>query len=438
MELDRVQLLGQPRLEDVDLAGAVQQRIEQPRIDARRFRALGARARRAAATPRAAAGGGERRRAAFRSTGWIKTGVRLDDRRFLAHEPFVDCERFLDRRLLERSRPRCGGRHAELDLIEPREIGVRQIDGRHGFVVRCRGLCRRAAAVSGGLAGAAARALDRRRCRRCLARDPRRSFRAAAMSPAAAPWRAAGVDGVAHLLQLVESALHEVERRRRRPAAPLGDARQQRLERVAQVAHRQDAGHARAALQRVQEALQHGDGGLILALPHVLQRGFGVVENLRGFLGEDRGDLRIEGARFAAARRRRRGAAGCAAWLPPRRRPAARETRAHRATRATAGSGSTGAAGRQRVGHPFDFGGRGAQRVDGRVVDSDARLEVAAQVLGERRRELHRRLVARHAGAAEQRVARAIERLLDRVRPRAGLGRLRGTAESRRDGRASP
>ena len=41
VKLDRVQLLAQPRLEDVDLAGAVQQHVEQAGIDARRLGALG-------------------------------------------------------------------------------------------------------------------------------------------------------------------------------------------------------------------------------------------------------------------------------------------------------------------------------------------------------------------------------------------------------------
>src|SRR5690606_33502230 len=40
VEVDRVQLLIQPRLEDVDLARAIQQRIEQRRVDSGRLRAL--------------------------------------------------------------------------------------------------------------------------------------------------------------------------------------------------------------------------------------------------------------------------------------------------------------------------------------------------------------------------------------------------------------
>ena len=49
-----------------------------------------------------------------------------------------------------------------------------------------------------------------------------------------------------------------------------------------------------------------GDGRLILPLPNLLQRGLGVIENLRRFLGEDRGDLGIE-----AARRLDNGDSGC-------------------------------------------------------------------------------------------------------------------------------
>src|SRR5690606_23127771 len=40
MEIDRMELLVQPRLEDVDLAGAVQQRVEERRVDAGRLRPL--------------------------------------------------------------------------------------------------------------------------------------------------------------------------------------------------------------------------------------------------------------------------------------------------------------------------------------------------------------------------------------------------------------
>ncbi len=169
--------------------------------------------------------------------------------------------------------------------------------------------------------------------------------------------RAPRVDGVAQVLQLIEPALHEIERGRRRLAAAFGNSRQQRLERVAQIAHRQQARHARTAFQRVQEALQHGDGRLILPLPNLLQRGLGVIENLRCFLGEDRGDLGIEPARRLDNRlglRRRRGLDGRYRrrrllakhqWLEPRQRSR---------------SELVAAASRDRVGHHLDLARRHA------------------------------------------------------------------------------
>ena len=60
----------------------------------------------------------------------------------------------------------------------------------------------------------------------------------------------------------------------RRPALPLGDPRQQRLERVAQVPHRQDprpCAHRPSAC--VGSAGAWATRGLIRPLPHVLQRG---------------------------------------------------------------------------------------------------------------------------------------------------------------------
>ena len=153
--------------------------------------------------------------------------------------------------------------------------------------------------------------------------------------------------------------------------------------------------------------------GLILPLPHVLQRGFGVVEYLCGFLGEDRRDLGIEvwlrwrGALRSALRRRGFG--------PRRGRRLAKRERIERLQHGAIELES--AAARQRVRHPLDFGGRGVQRIQARIVDARTRVEVSAQLLGERRRQRHRGLVPRHASAAQKRMARAIKRLVDCVRP---------------------
>ena len=112
---------------------------------------------------------------------------------------------------------------------------------------------------------------------------------------------------------------------------------EQRLERVAQVAHRRDAGHARAALQRVQEALQHRDGA---ADPGVAARPAARLASCRESppLPRRRSPRSRDRTRSPAAALERRGCcrrrAGSPA--PARRRPAARETRARRATSSTA------------------------------------------------------------------------------------------------------
>ena len=70
------------------------------------------------------------------------------------------------------------------------------------------------------------------------------------------------------------------------------DLQDERLEFMAEIAHRRDARHAGAALERVQRPLQFGDMLLIGALlvPGVERRVRG-FEEFRGLLAEDGGDL---------------------------------------------------------------------------------------------------------------------------------------------------
>ena len=100
---------------------------------------------------------------------------------------------------------------------------------------------------------------------------------------------------VAHAVQPVEARLQGVEHFLRGGHLPGFDQAHQRLELVAQVAHRADARHASAALERVYDALQLEYERIVAAI--LDPRGQGVVrrlQQLRGFLGEDRRDVRIE------------------------------------------------------------------------------------------------------------------------------------------------
>ena len=73
------------------------------------------------------------------------------------------------------------------------------------------------------------------------------------------------------------------------------DRLQQRFDLVAHVAHRADAGHACAALQRVQQALQFRDLAAVRAVATpTRERGFALLEQFGGFLAENRGDVGVE------------------------------------------------------------------------------------------------------------------------------------------------
>ncbi len=117
-----------------------------------------------------------------------------------------------------------------------------------------------------------------------------------------------GAHQIAHARELVEACLHH----RMRMVVPhyhaAVDRNHQRLELVAQIAHGGDTRHAGAALQRVQRALQLGDGLLVLAI--VIpggERQLGSLDQLGRLLAVDIGDLVIELIRRVGARLGRGG-----------------------------------------------------------------------------------------------------------------------------------
>ena len=100
---------------------------------------------------------------------------------------------------------------------------------------------------------------------------------------------------IAHARQFIETGLHDGVRVVVGRHGARVDLDDQRFQLVAQVAHRLDARHARAALERVQLALQFRDP--LLVAPVVIpggQRDLRGLEQLGGLLAVDVGDLVIE------------------------------------------------------------------------------------------------------------------------------------------------
>ena len=105
----------------------------------------------------------------------------------------------------------------------------------------------------------------------------------------------AGADGFAHARQLVERGLRELECAVVRRDQAAVDLHEQRFELVRQIAHRHEARHARAALERMQRALERGEtvdaGAVLVPLGERALRG---VDEFDGFVGEDAGDVGVE------------------------------------------------------------------------------------------------------------------------------------------------
>ena len=105
----------------------------------------------------------------------------------------------------------------------------------------------------------------------------------------------AGADGFAHASQLIERCLREAE------CAVVGrhdtavDLHEQRFQLVAQIAHRNQACHARAALERVQRALQRDQSINAAAVFVPLgKRTLRLVDEFYGLISEDAGDFLVE------------------------------------------------------------------------------------------------------------------------------------------------
>ncbi len=375
MELDRLQLLREPRLENVDLARAVQKHVEQCRVDARSlgtFRGTPVRCGRLRDGRRRALDFGRPRTLIFGSRRPLRFAGPLhlqarDSIAFLndgrVFEDLFLGSRLVDGRLVEAapcgaaSTSSASAEGSSIDSSSSRFAAVSAI-APVSSIVGAGAAGAGAAATDGVLGGCAAqrghrrgrrrdglgRGLDllrraRRRGRwrgrrcRCGCRHTHGRGRMLDLADERVGRRhsAARVDGVAHLLELVERTLHDIESRGRGFDVAAGNPLDQRLERVAQRAHRRDAGHPRSALERVQQTLELDGRGRRGILTQRAQRELRVVENLGRLLGENRGDLgdRADGVMTSPAAGAT-GSAGAAAT--------------GRSGRAAAGRGVSGAA----------------------------------------------------------------------------------------------
>ena len=107
--------------------------------------------------------------------------------------------------------------------------------------------------------------------------------------------RAARADAGDHRVQAVEAAFQQRDAVAAEFGALFDHRFQQRLHDMAEFAHGHDAGHARAALDRVQVALQ-ADQWLALArrVAQLREQAVGVVEQVAAFLDEDVDQFRVE------------------------------------------------------------------------------------------------------------------------------------------------
>src|SRR5690606_33586284 len=100
--------------------------------------------------------------------------------------------------------------------------------------------------------------------------------------------RTALADAGDHAVQAVEGILEHADAGGVELASAFGHGFQQRLHRVAQLADREDAGHAGTALERVQVALQGDDAlGLAGVVAQAGQQAIGMVQQVGGLFQED-------------------------------------------------------------------------------------------------------------------------------------------------------
>src|SRR6185369_9911929 len=105
----------------------------------------------------------------------------------------------------------------------------------------------------------------------------------------------AAIDDVAHAMQLVEARLQRVEYFGRRGNIARFHALHERLQLMAQIAHRANARHACAALERVHDTLELEHQRVVAAILFPRrQRVIGGLEQLGRFFAEDRCDFGVE------------------------------------------------------------------------------------------------------------------------------------------------
>ena len=412
VELDRGQLLLDAGAEDARLARVVEQVVEQLRIDPGELVTLDRGGRLASRQYRVELrllrrldGRDLLRRFRDRRLGLL--GDELDQRRFLAglrdelrrrrQDDLLDRFDFLDLGL--------GGRldgHLLLDRLERLR---RDLD--RGGLLRF-GCCRQRRLRCSGLFGAGHRSLDAARLARHREPTDPGDQRRGGLQPLAAARL------LPHPVQLVERGLQHLEALGHRLDLAGLERGEERLDFVAQVAHRANARHPGTALDRVQQPLEFGQLARVRPiLPPVRQRGFRLLEQLAGLLAEDGRDVRVE-LLLDGLRHRRR-------FLEPRqlrvegplqRLPAGRE---RIVIREKAGV----------LGHVLRHGLQAPERVaEQRETlrrQAVAVLEELADVPLHRLRDLDALPDLRGLGGAAQRVAGAVQRLADREWRRAGF-----------------
>ena len=120
-----------------------------------------------------------------------------------------------------------------------------------------------------------------------------------------------GVRGFPHVVQFVERGLQHADRGLVRRNASRLERGEERLYLVAQVTHGADAGHARPALQRVQDTLEFRDAAAIGAVRGPCrERRIRLLEQFGRFLAEDRRNVGVEVGLGLRVGRRHRGFRG--------------------------------------------------------------------------------------------------------------------------------
>ena len=103
-------------------------------------------------------------------------------------------------------------------------------------------------------------------------------------------------------VQTIEATFQRFDRHAIHHATIVADRIEQRFHRVTEIADRRKTGHARAALERMQVALQTGDQFAILRRrAQIRHQAIGMIENIRAFLHEDLEQVFIQFRQFEFA-----------------------------------------------------------------------------------------------------------------------------------------